>query len=56
MGCGCGGGYSVLLILRISSVFLGNTVEWSYPKGHNLEGLEFKSLASGLHNVTRDFM
>jgi hypothetical protein len=34
----------------------GNVVEWSYPKGHNLEGLEFKALASGLHNLPRDFI
>lgn len=34
----------------------GNIVEWKYPPEVNLEGVEFKSLASGLHHVTKDFM
>ena len=34
----------------------GNLVEWRYPPDVNLEGIEFKSIASGLHNVPKDFM
>jgi len=34
----------------------GNLVEWRYPPDVNLEGVEFKSIASGLHNVPKDFM
>lgn len=34
----------------------GNVIEWRYPPEVNLEGVEFKSIASGLHNVAKDFM
>ena len=34
----------------------GNVVEWRYPEEVELEGVEFKSMASGLHNVQKDFM
>ena len=34
----------------------GNLIEWKYPPEVNLEGVEFKSIASGLHNVAKDFM
>ena len=34
----------------------GNIVEWKYPEEVNLDGVEFKSLASGLHNIAKDFM
>lgn len=34
----------------------GNIVEWKYPSEVMLEGIEFKSMASGLHKITKDFM
>lgn len=34
----------------------GNIVEWKHPEAVNLEGVEFKSLASGLHHVAKDFI
>ena len=34
----------------------GNVIEWRYPDVVNLDGVEFKSMASGLHNVPKDFM
>ena len=34
----------------------GNTIEWHYPKNIDLDGVEFKSLASGLHHIPKDFM
>ncbi len=34
----------------------GNVVEWCYPEEVLLDGVEFKSMASGLHNVHKDFM
>ena len=34
----------------------GNIVEWKYPKEVNLEEVEFKSMASGLHHIHKDFM
>ena len=34
----------------------GNIIEWKYPSEVPLEEVEFKSLASGLHHVEKDFM
>lgn len=34
----------------------GNIVEWKYPSEVVLEGIEFKSMASGLHKIQKDFM
>lgn len=36
--------------------YAGNIVEWKYPSEVMLEGIEFKSMASGLHKITKDFM
>uniref|UniRef100_A0A1A8A0Z1 DENN domain-containing protein 11 n=2 Tax=Nothobranchius TaxID=28779 RepID=A0A1A8A0Z1_NOTFU len=48
---------------RIVSVFVvtfdtrsGNLVEWFLPHDINLDGVEFKSMASGSHRVTSDFI
>lgn len=38
------------------SLSAGNIVEWRYPAEVVLEGIEFKSMASGLHRITKDFM
>ena len=35
---------------------VGNVVEWAYPEEVNLDGVEFRAMASGFHNVTTDFM
>ena len=34
----------------------GNVVEWKYPDVVNLEGIEFKCIASGSHNIPKDFV
>lgn len=34
----------------------GNMVEWCLPHDVNLDGVEFKSMASGSHRITSDFM
>ncbi|XP_029104206.1 DENN domain-containing protein 11 [Scleropages formosus] len=34
----------------------GNTVEWCLPQDVNLEGVEFKSMASGSHRIASDFI
>lgn len=34
----------------------GNMVEWCLPHDINLDGVEFKSMASGSHRITNDFM
>jgi hypothetical protein len=34
----------------------GNVVEWRYPEEVNLEGTEFKCIASGSHNISKDFI
>lgn len=31
-------------------------VEWCLPHDINLDGVEFKSMASGSHRITNDFM
>ncbi|XP_026183093.1 DENN domain-containing protein 11-like isoform X2 [Mastacembelus armatus] len=48
---------------QIVSVFVvtfntrsGNMLEWCLPKDMDLEGVEFKAIASGSHRVTTDFM
>ena len=35
---------------------LGNMVEWQIPSELNLEGVEFKAIASGLHMVQNDIV
>lgn len=37
-------------------VSAGNMVEWCLPQDIDLEGVEFKSMASGSHKVQSDFM
>ncbi|XP_037109184.1 DENN domain-containing protein 11 [Syngnathus acus] len=34
----------------------GNMVEWCLPHDINLDGVEFKSMASGSHRITNDFV
>ncbi|CAI8038692.1 DENN domain-containing protein 11 [Geodia barretti] len=34
----------------------GNEVEWRHPEEVNLEGIEFKCIASGSHNIPKDFI
>ncbi|KAL7402314.1 hypothetical protein ABVT39_012970 [Epinephelus coioides] len=34
----------------------GNMIEWCLPHDINLDGVEFKSMASGSHRVTNDFI
>lgn len=34
----------------------GNMLEWCLPKDMDLDGVEFKAIASGSHRVTTDFM
>ncbi|XP_029951894.1 protein LCHN-like [Salarias fasciatus] len=34
----------------------GNMVEWCLPQDVNLDGVEFKSMASGSHRITSDFI
>ena len=34
----------------------GNIVEWQYPEEIQLEGVEFKAIASGLHSISSDFV
>lgn len=34
----------------------GNMLEWCLPKDIDLDGVEFKAIASGSHRVTTDFM
>ncbi|XP_060779886.1 DENN domain-containing protein 11 isoform X1 [Neoarius graeffei] len=34
----------------------GNIVEWCLPQDINLEGVEFKSMASGSHRIANDFI
>lgn len=34
----------------------GNMVEWCLPHDINLDGVEFKSMASGSHRITNDFI
>ncbi|XP_029378512.1 DENN domain-containing protein 11 [Echeneis naucrates] len=48
---------------QIVSVFVvtfdtrsGNMVEWCLPHDINLDGVEFKSMASGSHRITSDFI
>ena len=31
-------------------------MEWRYPEQSELEGVEFRALASGLHSINSDFM
>lgn len=37
-------------------LFSGNMVEWCLPQDIDLEGVEFKSMASGSHKIQSDFM
>ncbi|TRY66400.1 hypothetical protein DNTS_003364 [Danionella cerebrum] len=34
----------------------GNMIEWCLPQDVNLEGVEFKSMASGSHRISNDFI
>jgi len=44
-----------MLSLRCVGV-IGNMLEWCLPKDMDLDGVEFKAIASGSHRVTTDFM
>ena len=35
---------------------IGNIIEWSYPEGIQLDGIEFRAMASGFHTINSDFM
>ena len=35
---------------------IGNIIEWSYPEDIQLDGIEFRAMASGFHTVNSDFM
>ena len=37
-------------------VWLGNMLEWCLPRDMDLDGVEFKAIASGSHRVSTDFM
>ena len=39
-----------------NKINIGNDIEWKYPSEVPLEEVEFKSMASGLHHVEKDFM
>lgn len=50
-----------MYVCFITDVFVcvcvtGNMLEWCLPKDMDLEGVEFKAIASGSHRVTTDFM
>ncbi|CAI2166077.1 15532_t:CDS:10 [Funneliformis geosporum] len=34
----------------------GNMIEWQYPEDFDLKGIEFQSLPSGLHSVSKDMI
>lgn len=34
----------------------GNIIEWSYPEDIQLDGIEFRAMASGFHTVNSDFI
>ncbi|KAL5467702.1 hypothetical protein EMCRGX_G031965 [Ephydatia muelleri] len=34
----------------------GNMIEWNYPAGVNLDGVEFNSMVSGAHTISKDFV
>ena len=31
-------------------------IEWNYPAGVNLDGVEFNSMVSGAHTIAKDFV
>ncbi|CAO3666733.1 unnamed protein product [Rhizopus stolonifer] len=37
-------------------VHKGNVIEWQYPAGFDLEGIEYQAICSGLHNVNTDVL
>ncbi|RMC02874.1 hypothetical protein DUI87_20067 [Hirundo rustica rustica] len=41
---------------RLAPVNTGNMVEWCLPQDIDLEGVEFKSMASGSHKIQSDFI
>ncbi|OCT55308.1 hypothetical protein XELAEV_18003064mg [Xenopus laevis] len=49
-------GSSFSCLTSCSFVPPGNIVEWCRPHDIDLEGVEFKSMASGSHRVQSDFM
>lgn len=48
----------IIYIVKLTDadLSLGNIIEWSMPREVDLEGIEFKAIASGLHHVKYDFM
>jgi len=49
--------YSVFVVLSLCCPCVtGNMLEWCLPKDMDLDGVEFKAIASGSHRVTTDFM
>lgn len=39
-----------------SLAIAGNMLEWCLPQDFNLDGVEFKSMASGSHRIASDFV
>ncbi len=37
-------------------LFAGNVVEWRLPEDIDLDGIEFKAMASGSHKLRNDFV
>ena len=45
-----------LLCFFFNCVRQGNVVEWQFPSEVDLDGLEFRAIASGFHKIDSDFM
>ena len=41
---------------RWTDLLLGNVIEWRMPEDVDLEGVEFKAMASGSHTLKTDFV
>lgn len=39
-----------------ANALVGNMIEWNYPAGVNLDGVEFNSMVSGAHTIVKDFV
>jgi len=42
--------------LRETDLLTGNVIEWRLPEDVDLEGVEFKAMASGSHTLKTDFV
>ena len=45
-----------LFIQLYCFLFLGNVIEWCMPEDVDLDGVEFKAMASGSHTLSKDFV